>query len=170
MGNLSLRVSSDIRKIDVNDNGDYIEVNLSDIKFMEKIEGFVSKLNSVKDFALSVVSTEGDVSVTVEELEDESVSLDERKLKADKLIEELKTDKRVELINKVEGLKADFDSVFGVKAADKVFGNGLDVTPNVAMYFEFLNLFIPLISKMVKERRRTTTSVSKITPKKGGKR
>lgn len=170
MGNMSLRVSSDIRKIDVNDNGDYIEVNLSDVKFMDKIEGFISKLNSVKDFALSVASTEGDVSVTVEELEDESVSIEERKIKADKLAEELRTDKRVELLKRVDTLKVEFDAVFGAKAADKVFGNGLDITPNVAMYFNFLNLFIPLVSKMIKERKHTTSAVSKTTPKKGGRR
>lgn len=170
MGNMSLRVSSDIRKIDVNDNGDYIEVNLSDVKFMDKIEGFISKLNSVKDFALSVASTEGDVSVTVEELEDESVSLEDRKVKADKLIEELRTDKRVELLKRVDTLKVEFDAVFGAKAADKVFGNGLDVTPNVAMYFNFLNLLIPLVSKMIKERKHTTSATSRTTPKKGGKR
>lgn len=168
--NLSLRVDSDIRKIDVNDNGDCIEVNMSDIKLMEKIETFVSKLGSVKDFALNIGKEIGDVTVDVSELEDESIPIEDRQLKADAVIKELRSGARQELLDSIVALKCDFDTVFGVRAADKVFGNGSDITPNVAMYYNFLNKFIPVVSSIVKANSKSASMKSRTVPKRGGKR
>ena len=42
MGAASLRVDSGVKRIEVNDNGDYIAVNISDNSFFKRFDDFVA--------------------------------------------------------------------------------------------------------------------------------
>lgn len=46
MGAASLRVDSGVKRIEVNDNGDYIAVNISDNSFFKRFDDFVAWLNA----------------------------------------------------------------------------------------------------------------------------
>lgn len=168
MANLSLRVVSDIRKIEVNDNGDCIEVNFSDIKLMDKLDMFINKLNKIKDFGISISSEASELNI--DSILDESIPVEERKLLAEQSIAELRTGNRAELVEMVVGIKEDFNALFGKDAVNKVFGNGGDITPSLAKYYDFLNIFIPVVKDVIVGNRKTSKVASKITPKKGGRR
>ena len=51
MGATSLRVDSGVKRIEVNDNGDYIAVNISDNSFFKRFDDFVAWLNAKNEEA-----------------------------------------------------------------------------------------------------------------------
>lgn len=127
-----LRVTSHAKRIEVNDGGEYITLNLDDQAFapalMAIIDGFNAKIPEYENRAREL---DGAPAETEQE-------------KMDKL-------RRVMAFNLAihQELKEQVDGVFHDEACRKVFG---DIVPPVEAYAEFFTQLTPFIQQYAKER------------------
>ena len=128
MGAASLRVDSGVKRIEVNDNGDYITVNISDNSFFRRFDDFVKWLN-VKTVEADKISqdTESDFS--------------ERFNAYDALCR--------------ESCK-ELDALFGEGCCRKVFLD--IESPGMELVADFIDQIIPIIQGFATERNQKITS------------
>ncbi|MCM1219707.1 MAG: hypothetical protein NC321_16060 [Clostridium sp.] len=129
----SLRVDSGIKKIEVNDNGEYIEIPISDTTFYEK---FVTLLKRFEQKQADI--------------EKQAVDLEEKhKDKPDN-----DADMIIDTVTLYSGLCkdicAELDSLFGDGCCRKAFV-GID-TPSVELIGDFFEQITPLLQKYAQER------------------
>lgn len=134
----SIRVSHDIKKIQVNDNGDYIEINFSDQSFASRFFEMENQLNSAYD----------EVQNKCKEIESRSQGQDQYDF-----IKEL-TIITTELH---ESHKKKIDELFGEDTCRKVFG---DILPDELMYIQFFELLAPIFSKFAAQKEQKINKYS----------
>lgn len=134
----SLRIDNGLKKIEVNDAGEYIEFSIVDNdffrSFFELMQWFDEQKNKkdIKD---------------MEEQKDKVVSEDGTNINYDVVNNVL--DIREKIINEV---CEKIDKIFGDEASKKIFGK---VIPDMYMVADFFEKIAPLIEKYAKERNQT---------------
>ncbi|MCM1327258.1 MAG: hypothetical protein NC094_12155 [Bacteroidales bacterium] len=129
----SLRVDSGIKKIEVNDNGEYIEIPISDTAFYEKFGALLKHFEQKQA-----------------EIEKQAAELEEKhKDKPDN-----DTDMIIDTVTLYSGLCkdicAELDRLFGAGCCKKVFV-GID-TPSTELIGDFFEQITPLLQKYAQER------------------
>ena len=124
-----IRVSTSVKRIEVNDNGDYIELNFSDNSFPDR---FYAMLESIQGRA------------------------DDVQAKAAELEEKYGKDKDVLARNQAglyrkfhEEIMGDVDALFGPETCKKVFG---DIVPGIELFDDFFTQLTPFFEEYGKER------------------
>lgn len=128
MGAASLRVDSGVKRIEVNDNGDYIAVNISDNSFFKRFDDFVAWLNAKNEEADRIAN-------------DSSGDFTERFGEYDALCKEA---------------CAELDSLFGSGCCKKVFPDV--ESPGMELIADFLDQIIPILQGFATERNQKITS------------
>jgi len=138
----SLRISSGARKILINDGPEFIEVNASDVVFVERFYAVIREFEA-----------------KLEEYKTRGTQIDE-KGEVDSAGIPVNLADRIEFIREVcEFMNAKIDQIFGIGTAKKVFGE----TMSLDMYEQFFNGLEPFI------RSARTERVSKYAPNRKGK-
>lgn len=134
----SIRVQqADKLKIEVNDDGDFIEISVGDKSLQKRLAGFVQKM---KELQKEAVAKEQEIKkITAENYsEDEVIAL-------------LQYDAELS-----ETLAQEIDKVFGVGTSDKVFGVG--TLPTLDSVSDFLNQLLPIIQEAMARRKEKINS------------
>ena len=118
-----LRIDNGLKKIEVNDEGEYIYFSLNDTNFFSKYADLVTLMESKKGM--------------YDELEDGETDHD--KLVA---IAKMRADTCAEVCGKI-------DEMFGENASKKVFG---PIIPDEVLISEFFDAINPIIDKFSRER------------------
>lgn len=130
MGTASIRVKSGVKRIEVNDDGEYIEINFGDARFMRS-------LYSMLDGAQTEVKEAQKCEAEIRE-----------KFKDD---EDAQTRELLQLNEKVlKGMVAGFDSALGKDTCKKVFG---DIIPTVYMFQDFMDQLLPILEEGQREQQ-----------------
>lgn len=170
MSKFSLRVNTNTVPVEVNDKGDTIEVRLSDLEYMDKINDFGKLLDSSVRRLQELMQDGFELQALekIKEFSNDSLTEEQRVEKANEFLEEIQGSGYKERAQIHNSLKVAFDKTFGDGACNKVFGNGEDVMPSCPMYHNFLQQFIPIVSKMIKNATQNISQ--RATPKRGGKK
>ncbi len=143
----SLRVSNGIKRIEVNDDGEYIEFSVTSGKFLD---GFFTTLEWLES---------KEVQDRIDRMDEESkliASTDDNK--GIKAIMELHTQICVEAMQKI-------DDIFGVNASKKIFCGTI---PDIFAITDFFEKITPFIEKYAEERGKNI-SKKYSTRRKGAK-
>lgn len=124
-----IRVNTSVKKIEVNDNGDFITLNFSDNSFPDRFYGMLE----------NVQNRANDVSAQAAELEE--------KYGGDK---EALTRQQAALYRQFhEGIVSEVDALFGPNTCKKVFG---DIVPGIELFEDFFTQLTPYFEEYGKER------------------
>ena len=126
---LSIRVDSGIKRIEVNDAGEYISFSLNDAGFFDRFGALIKWLNEQNE--------------KIQTLEDPDKAEDRTAA-----IVEL-AHARAELF---KGFGEKIDDIFGPEATRKIFGG---IIPDEVMIAEFFSQISPIIEKFAAERGST---------------
>ena len=143
----SLRVNNGIKRIEVNDQGECIEISANDANFYDRFAEMLRWLNA----------------------EEDKISAFEKE-QAEKYGSENTTDRLLDEIKRVTTLYKEcaerIDMIFGKDTCRKVFGN---IVPDEILIGDFLDQITPIISKLAQERgQRFQAKYNR--NRKGGKR
>lgn len=133
----SLRIDNGLKKIDVNDAGEYIEFSVVDNNFFKAF------------FAMLRWFDEQENRKEINEMEEKSekvVSVDENKINYDMADNVLDIREMI-----VKEACEKIDNIFGAEASRKIFGR---VVPDMYMIADFLYAITPFIEKYQKEREQ----------------
>lgn len=139
----SIRVSSEIKRIEVNDAGEYIELNLGDQSFASRFYEMLDRVEKSID-SMNIRALELDQKY-------KDASLFERQRAMCDFNTELHTI-----------LKGEVDSFFGEGTCRKVFG---DIIPHYSMYLDFFEQLQPIFANFAQERRQ---KMQKYSPERQG--
>lgn len=132
-----IRVNTGEKKIEVNDNGDFITINFSDHDFLAR---FFSMLDRVEALAKDAEPKEAEIRAN---LLDDNTSLI-RALSA--------------LDNEIHrAIMAEVDGLFGPDTCKKIFG---DIVPGIELYDDFFNQLQPYIQQFGEERAKRMSKYS----------
>lgn len=138
----SIRIDNGVRKIGVNDNGDYIEISVNDgglyTRFAELMAWLDKKQEEVNSKGKELLKRHGDGPIISEE-EDGTVKVNTAAVVD---ITNTEVDIYKECCEKI-------DEVFGKDTSKKVFG---DVTPDFTLIMEFFDQITPILKKLSEER------------------
>lgn len=138
----SIKIDNGVRKIGVNDNGDYIELSVNDrdlhMRFAELMKWFDEKQKQVGETEKELSKKYGNAPVIAEE-EDGTVTVNTSAVVD---ITAAETDIYKECCEKI-------DYVFGENTCKKVFGN---VIPDFKLIMEFFEQMTPVLKKLSMER------------------
>ncbi len=143
----SLRVNNGAKRIEVNDQGECIEISANDANFYDRFAEMLRWLNA----------------------EEDKISAFEKE-QAEKYGSENTTDRLLDEIRRVTTLYKEcaerIDMIFGKDTCRKVFGN---IVPDEILIGDFLDQITPIISKLAQERgQRFQAKYNR--NRKGGKR
>lgn len=127
----SLSIDNGLRKIGVNDNGDYIELSINDAKLQER---FADLIKWFDDYGKEMKRKEQEF----EQEFGEEIESTEAVLKRSQIQKSIFT----ECCEKI-------DQVFGKDTCTKVFG---DIIPDDVLIVEFFDQMAPILEKMLQER------------------
>ena len=132
-----IRVNTGAKKIEVNDNGDFIMLNLND-------EGFAKRYLDMLDF----------FQEKARELEPQFKLIDEQEETFDNMGISNDVKQAIKLSTDFhEKIRDCIDNVFGKDACLKVFG---PILPSSEMYFDFFEQIAPYFEAFGKERAKKT--------------
>lgn len=132
-----IRVDTGVKRIEVNDNGDYITLNLNDHDFPNR---FFAMLDKVQEITTEMEPKEQEIRKTHEAGSMELL----RALSA--------------LDNDVHrAIAAEVDTLFDPDTCRKVFG---DIVPGVELYDDFFQQLTPYIKEFGKERAKRLSKYS----------
>lgn len=138
----SIKIDNGVRKIGVNDNGDYIEISVNDgglhTRFAELIAWFDKKQEEVHAKGEELVKKHGDGPIISGE-EDGTVNINTAAIVD-------VTNTEVEVYKEIS---EKIDEVFGKDTCKKVFG---DVIPNFVLISDFFEQMSPIMQKLSEER------------------
>lgn len=130
MDTLKLRIDTGVRKIEVNDNGDYIMLQVADQSIPAKLKKFVKaatdKLNKLSELTES--ENEADIEAAAELAYEIDIFA-----------------------------KASVDDIFGAGTCKKVFG---DIVPPIEMYIEFIDAITPYFQEYALNRAKKLSKYS----------
>ena len=143
----SLRVNNGVKRIEVNDQGECIEISANDANFYDRFAEMLRWLNA----------------------EEDKISAFEKE-QAEKYGSENTTDRLLDEVKRVTTLYKEcaerIDMIFGKDTCRKVFGN---IVPDEILIGDFLDQITPIISKLAQERgQRFQAKYNR--NRKGGKR
>lgn len=132
-----IRVNTGDKRIEVNDNGDYIVLNLSDISFPDRFFSMVDRVQARADEAAE----------KAKKLEAQCEPGGEALIRAAaSLYRELH-----------EGVMAEVDALFGPNTCKKVFG---DIVPGIELFDDFFQQLMPYFEQFGKERAKRLSKYS----------
>jgi len=138
----SIKVDNGIRKIGVNDNGDYIEISVNDrglhSRFAEMMDWFDKQQEIIANKGKELTKKHGSSPLISEDEEGEV------KINTSAIVDvtNVETDHYKECCEKI-------DEVFGEGTCKKVFG---DVIPDDVLIVEFFEQITPVLQKLAEER------------------
>lgn len=134
----SLRVDNGLKRIEVNDDGEYIEFSINDDKFLTAFWDFWSWMKESEKEINNLRDKNGDADADDESGRDEAVG------------------SVISLRSKINNESCErIDAIFGTGASRKIFGR---VTPDMYMVVDFLEKISPFIKKYADERKRAISS------------
>lgn len=136
-----IRVNSGIKKIEVNDNGDYITLSLSDNAFLER---FFSLYENIQKMA-------EESAAAGKEINDKGMTDNSSLREVFRLYDEAG-----------EKMRSELDGLFGEGTCKKVFG---DITPGLELYLDFFEQLTPYLQEFAQEKRQR---LSKYSPQRTG--
>ena len=131
MGTASIRVRSGIKRIEVNDDGEYIEINFGDARFMGNL------FNMLNDAQAKVKEAEAKEAEIREQFKDDTDAQTRELLELNQEV----------LLYMVTG----FDSVLGAGTCNKVFG---DIIPTVYLFQDFMDQLLPILEEGQREQEQ----------------
>lgn len=138
----SIKVDNGVRKIGVNDSGDYIEISVNDrglySRFADLMDWFDKQQSVVEQKGKELLKKHGDGPV-IKENEDGEVEMNTSAIVD---ITKVETDCYKECCEKI-------DDVFGENTCKKVFG---DIIPDFVLIGEFFEQITPVLQKLAEER------------------
>lgn len=145
----NIRVDDGVRRIGVNDNGDYISLSVNDVslldRFSDLIEWFENKQKELQEFGRYFNERHArDIERIDTRLQTDEFDEDDEKIHNRMIIEVIR--KRTEVYREC---CEKIDQVFGKDCCKKVFG---EVLPDEALLAEFLDQMTPIMAKMANER------------------
>lgn len=126
-----IRVGSAVKRIEVNDAGDYIEINFDDQSFLTRLYDMLDRVDSrMKELAV-----------------------EEQKIRDEHAGDEAGATRALVHFNEdsLRYLASEFDDVFGEGTCRKVFG---DIVPSVLMFYDFMSQLQPYLEAGMKEQGR----------------
>lgn len=129
-----IRLSNYTKKIEVNDNGDYITINVADMSIPKKI----------KELAVEAQGYSEKIDTLMLEFKDSNSA--DAQLKVQDFIYEMSV-----AVNKK------IDDIFGADTCKKVFG---DIVAPIDLCYEFLEAITPLFAEYAKDRAKKMTKYS----------
>lgn len=132
-----IRVNTSVKKIEVNDNGDYITLNFSDNSLPDR---FFAMLERVQKLAEDAKSREADIRAQSEGNGGNRA----RELAA-------------LYCGLHEGIMAETDALLGENTCQKVFGN---IVPGIELFDEFFAQLIPFFEDYARERAEKLSKYS----------
>ena len=132
-----IRVNTGDKKIDVNDNGDYIVLDLSDSSFPDR---FFSMVDRVQAHAAAAEARAKELEGRLEPGSEEMLRA------AASLYRELH-----------EGVMAEVDALFGTDTCRKVFG---DIVPGIELFDDFFTQLMPYFELFGRERAKRLSKYS----------
>lgn len=136
-----IRVNTGVKRIEVNDDGDYITLSLNDNAFLDR---FLSLYERIQNMADEYTGKENAVR---EKYADGAES------SRDGLLREtfaLYTEAG-------KTMKQEMDSLFGEGSCKKVFG---DITPSFELYLDFFEQLTPYLQEFAKEKAQRMSKYS----------
>lgn len=124
-----IRVSTSVKKIEVNDNGDYITLNFSDNSFPDRFYGMLENIQNRAN----------DVEAQATELEE--------KYGSDKAA--LARNQAALYRRFHEDIMGEVDTLFGRGTCKKVFG---DIVPGIELFEDFFTQLVPYFEEYGKDR------------------
>ena len=124
-----IRVSTGAKRIEVNDDGDYITLNFSDNSFADR---FFEMIDRVQEKANASAEKAKEIDATTEE------NSEARARSAAKLFRTTH-----------EEIAAEVDNFFGPGTCRKVFG---DIVPGIELYDDFFQQLMPYFEEYGRER------------------
>lgn len=134
----NIRVDNGVRRIGVNDDGEYIELSVNDVQLTERFAGLLQwfdKKSTEIDEAGNKLAEKYGEDATIE---------DENGINTDMVVDvaALRTAVYKECCERIDG-------VFGKDTCRKVFGN---VLPDDVLLMEFFDQIAPVLEKLAAER------------------
>lgn len=125
--------NQNIKRIEVNDNGEYIELNFNDRSFPARFYELAKKFDEYKN-----------------EFEKRYADIEKEADEVDELGLSVKLRKKYELDLEIhEKIKDEVDKLFGADTCRKVFG---DITPNLECYVDLFTQLTPFIEEYAKKQ------------------
>lgn len=132
-----IRVKTSAKRIEVNDNGEYIVLDFGDNSFPDRFFAMVDRVQEQANAATS----------EAEEIDDRYEKGSEEHMRAS-----------AALWRKIhENIMDEIDSLFGVGTCKKVFG---DIVPGIELYDDFFTQLIPYFNEAGQERARRMSKYS----------
>ncbi len=125
---MRISISSSVKKIEVNDQGEYILLPLGDQVFISGLLNLMRKFSESADEVEKAFRTAGEDAGSVSE----AVALN---------------------LNTCEGIKTEVDALFKDEVCKKVFG---DIVPSLTAFSEFFDKLAPFVKKYSDEKARET--------------
>lgn len=132
-----IRVNTGAKRIEVNDNGDYITLNFSDHSFPERFFSMLDKVQAMTEEA------EPKEATIRQQYEAGSMELMRALTALDAEIH--------------KAISAEVDGLFGPDTCKKVFG---DIVPGVELYDDFFSQLMPYFEKFSNERKQRLSKYS----------
>lgn len=135
----SIRVNTGVKRIEVNDNGDYITLSLNDNAFIDRF--FALRENSQK---IADEYTERQREI-------------EKKYQGSQQ-EEAYTREVLALYSEAgQSMMSEVDGLFGEGTCKKVFG---DIAPSLELYYDFFEQLTPYLKEFAKEKAERMSKYS----------
>lgn len=139
-----IRVNTGVKRIEVNDHGDYITLSLNDNAFLER---FFKLYENVQKLANESAAKEEDI----QNRHKESGNKEARLRETFSLYAEVG-----------DSMRAEVDGLFGEGTCKKVFG---DIAPSFELYLDFFEQLTPYLQEFAKEK---TQRMNKYSAKRTG--
>lgn len=132
-----IRVNTGVKRIEVNDNGDYITLNFGDASFADRFFEMVDRVQKRTNAA----------APKAKEIDETMENGSEKHMRAAaKLFREVHED-----------VSAEVDDFFGPDTCKKVFG---DIVPSIDLYDDFFQQLMPYFEEFGKERAQRMSKYS----------
>ena len=134
-----IRIGTGEKRIEVNDNGDYIILNLNDNTFIKRFFGLYERLQSM---TASYGEQEAAIRAKYKDEEDQNALLGE--------VFAL-------YVAAGEEMKGHVDALFGEGSCDKIFGG---IAPSLDLYLDFFEQLTPYLQQFSQERMQRMSKYS----------
>lgn len=135
-----IRVNTGVKRIEVNDNGDYIALSLSDNDFLNR---FFTLYENSQKLANEYASSEAQIIEKYQGAAETSEAC---------LREVLSI-----YTEAGKSMMSEIDNLFGEGTCKKVFG---DITPSFELYFDFFEQLTPYLQEFAKEKTQRMSKYS----------
>lgn len=136
-----IRVNTGVKRIEVNDNGDYITLSLNDNDFLDRFFGLYENIQRMADDYTGKESAIREKYKGAEEAGRDSILKETFSLYA----------------QAGKDMKQEVDGLFGEGTCKKVFG---DTTPTFDLYLDFFEQLAPFLQEFAREKTQRMSKYS----------